>query len=254
MPAVTFRFHGDLNDFLPKDFRQTEIRVTVKGHETVKHLIESLGIPHTEVDAILADGNSVDFTFQPANSFEVDVIPIRISNKNSISHLQPVFTGEPRFILDGHLGKLASYLRLMGFDALYRNDYDDPELAEISSRENRILLTRDRGLLKRNEVEFGYCVRGKYLQSQVIEILQRFDLVGQVKPFSRCSRCNGLLTSVAKAEVFDHLEPKTKLYYDDFHKCSTCNQIYWKGSHFERMEKDIWALLELAKGNVGNVK
>jgi uncharacterized protein len=248
MPAVTFHFHADLMDFLPKEYRQVDLQMNLKGHETVKHLIESLGIPHTEVDVILANGVSVDFAFQPVNADEVDVFPVQILIDNSIRHLQPVFTGEPRFVLDGHLGKLACYLRLMGFDVLYRNDYDDSELAEISSRESRILLTRDRGLLKRSEVAYGYCVRGKYLQNQIVEVLHRYDLIGQVKPFSRCARCNGMLTPVSKVDVIDRLEPKTKLYYDDFRRCNGCDQIYWKGSHFEHMEKDIFRLLELARG------
>lgn len=251
MPEVTFHFHSALTEFLSKENRQAVLHVNFEGHETIKHLIESLGIPHTEVDVILVNGVSVDFTYQPEYADEVDVFPVQAFTETSVQHLQPVITGEPRFVLDGHLGKLASYLRLMGFDALYRNDYDDHELSEISSQQNRILLTRDRGLLKRSEVQFGYLVREKLIESQVVEILCRYDLVGLVKPFSRCARCNGVLTPVSKADVFDRLEPKTKLYYEDFRQCVTCDQIYWKGSHFERMEKDINVLIERAKTNAG---
>jgi uncharacterized protein with PIN domain len=151
-----------------------------------------------------------------------------------------------RFVLDGHLGKLASYLRLLGFDTLYRNDYDDDELADTSSNQRRILLTRDRGLLKRNRVWFGYCIRARSPGEQVVEVLKRFDLAERAHPFSRCACCNGLLTPVEKVDVFDRLEPKTKLYYDDFRICQDCDRIYWKGSHFERMESQLQDLLKLS--------
>ena len=247
MPAAAFRFHADLNDFLPKENRQGDIRVSFNGHETVKHLIEALGVPHTEVDIILVNGVSVDFTHQPGRDDQVDVYPARAWQGASIVHLQPEFPDQPRFVLDSHLGKLASYLRLFGFDALYRNDFGDEELAEISDHEDRILLTRDRGLLKRNQVKHGYCVRGKIPREQVVEVLHRYSLEDRIEPFSRCARCNGLLTPVSKTEVYERLEPKTKLYYDDFRICRDCDQIYWKGSHYERMEKAIQELLGLAK-------
>jgi uncharacterized protein with PIN domain len=247
MPVAVFRFHTELNDFLSKEKQQAEIVIPFDGHETVKHLAEALGVPHTEIDVILVNGVSVEFSFQPADGDQIDVYPAQTINGVSIIHLQVENLGEMRFVLDGHLGKLASYLRLLGFDSLYRNDYEDQELAEISSRENRILLTRDRGLLKRTQVRQGYCVRGKYPQQQVAEVLQRYDLPEHTNPFSRCARCNGLLTPVPKAEVFDRLEPKTKRYYDDFRKCEACDQIYWKGSHFERMEKNIHEMLNLAR-------
>jgi uncharacterized protein with PIN domain len=246
MPSATFLFHTDLNDFLPKDKRQADIKVDFNGHETVKHIIESLGVPHTEVDAILVNGVSVGFAHQPVQGDQIDVYPTRALEGIVRTHLQPEIPDEPRFVLDGHLGKLASYLRLLGFDTLYRNNYGDEELAKISNCENRILLTRDRGLLKRNLVSYGYCVRGKRAQKQVVEILRRYKLVDFTRPFSRCARCNGLLKQVSKADVYDRLEPKTKLYYDDFRKCEACDQVYWKGSHFQRMEKDVRNLLEVA--------
>jgi uncharacterized protein with PIN domain len=247
MPVATFCFHAALNDFLPKENRGAEITITFAGHETVKHLVEALGVPHTEVDVILVDGVSVDFSVQLAPGAQVDVYPHgETLVAKPLIHLQPENLNEPCFVLDGHLGKLAAYLRLLGFDALYRNDFDDAELAEISERENRILLTRDRGLLKRSQVQHGYWVRVKSPKHQVVEVLQRYDLAERTHPFSRCARCNGLLIPVPKAEVYDRLEPKTKLYYDDFRQCKVCDQVYWKGSHFKRLEKDIQTLLDQA--------
>jgi uncharacterized protein with PIN domain len=252
MSAAIFRFHTTLNDFLPKDKRQVRITVTFNGHETVKHLIESLGAPHTEVDVILINGISVDFSNQLADGDQVDIYPGReIIDGIAIIRLQPVIFGEIRFVLDGHLGKLASYLRLLGFDTLYRNIYDDDELAEISQKDGRVLLTRDRGLLMRNQVRYGYWVRAKFPQKQVVEVLSRYNLADQTQYFSRCARCNGYLNPVEKADVFDRLELKTRLYYHEFRMCQQCNQVYWRGSHFERLEAKLKNFVELSNSAKG---
>jgi uncharacterized protein len=139
--------------------------------------------------------------------------------------------------LDNHLGKLATFLRIMGLDAAYRNDYQDDELAEVASREGRILLTRDRGLLMRKVVSQGYCVRALDPRQQAVEIVRRFDLYGHIRPFRRCLRCNSLLHPVDKQAIIERLEPLTRQYYDEFHICPQCDKIYWKGSHYEHMEK-----------------
>ena len=145
-------------------------------------------------------------------------------------------------MLDVHLGRLAEYLRLLGFDTLYRNDYDDPELAEIAGRERRILLTRDLGLLKRSIVVYGLFVRATDPQQQVIEVLGRFDLFAAIEPFQRCSRCNGRLESVAKAAILHRLQPATSAQHDEFHRCQSCDQLYWKGSHWEHIQQFIAAV------------
>ena len=212
MPEANFFIHAELNDFLPNR-KKNETPVYFNEHETVKHLLESLGIPHTEVDVILVNGKSVGFDERLQAADRVDLYPYgEAVDVVPQIRLRPDLSSEPRFILDGHLGKLATYLRLLGIDTLYRNDFADSELAEISRSEQRILLTRDRGLLKRNMVMYGYCVRAKYPRKQVVEIIQRYGLADIAKPYSRCIHCNGLLVSVSKAEVVDRLEPKTKLY------------------------------------------
>jgi uncharacterized protein len=142
---------------------------------------------------------------------------------------------DPRFVLDAHLGKLAGYLRLLGFDTLYRNDYDDATLARISSDEHRILLTRDRGLLKRSMVTHGYYVRETDPQRQAIEVLRRFDLHRSIMPFHRCIRCNGVLRAADKSAIRAALPPRTSEYYDEFRVCDHCGKIYWKGSHYQRL-------------------
>lgn len=223
------------------------LRVAFNGHETVKHLIESLGVPHTEVDVILVNGKSQDFSFRVSDGDEVGVYPDSEElNPYQLIHLKPESKSQPQFVLDGHLGKLATYLRLLGFDTLYRNDYDDLELAEISSHQQRILLTRDRGLLKRGQVIRGYYIRTKVPRKQVIEVLKRFNLIGRERRFTRCARCNGLLVPVSKAKVINQLEPKTRQFYNEFRICRGCDQIYWKGSHFDRMESQLQEMLDLA--------
>jgi uncharacterized protein with PIN domain len=146
---------------------------------------------------------------------------------------------KPCFILDNHLGQLATYLRMLGFDSLYQNDYQDDELAQVSSQEERVLLTRDRRLLMRKAIRRGYCIHQTDPRLQAAEVLRRFNLFGQVRPFQRCLRCNSPLLVVSKQDVIERLEPLTKRYYDEFHICPSCNQIYWKGSHFEHMQQMI---------------
>jgi uncharacterized protein with PIN domain len=235
MKTARFIFVGDLNDLLSGDKKQTTIECSFNDGQSVKHLIESLGVPHTEVNHILVDGKPVDFSYLVRDGDRVSVYPVSLQPDEVEDGLQSKLTGEPRFVLDNHLGQLAAYLRMLGFDALYRNDYQDDELAIISNRQERVLLTRDRHLLMRNMVVFGYWVRSKIPREQLVEIVQRYHLAGLVRPFERCMRCNGILQPVQKEQIMDRLEPLTKLYFDDFRICPDCGQIYWKGSHYERM-------------------
>lgn len=246
MPQVIFRFYAELNDLLPADRRQVAFSQPFKGRVTVKHLIESLGVPHAEVDLILVDGRSVEFGHIVADGQRISVYPVFESlDIGSLTRLRPAPLRDLRFVLDTHLGQLATYLRLLGFDSLYRNDYDDPELALIARREERVLLTRDRGLLKRKLVTHGYCVRETDPELQMLEVVERFDLRGRLEPFSRCLRCNGLTGEVAKVDVVDRLPADTRRYYDEFRICSECRQVYWKGSHYRRMRAFLKRTLDL---------
>jgi len=245
MYAAKFRFYAELNDFLPQEKRQRTFTHVFELSASVKDMIEALGVPHTEIDLILANGQSVDFSYLVHDGDHISVYPVFESlDITPLVRLRPQPLRETRFVLDVHLGRLATYLRMLGFDTLYRNDYTDAELAHISSSESRILLTRDRGLLKRSIVTHGYCLRTTNPREQLVEVVRRFDLFTSIKPFQRCLRCNGLLQPVDKAAIIDRLQPQTRRHYHEFRRCQTCDHIYWKGSHYERMQRFIERILQ----------
>lgn len=245
MKKASFRFYAELNVFLPAGQRYQPIEVVFNGRQSVKHLIESSGIPHTEVDLVLVNGRSVDFSYLVQQDDLISVYPVFESlDIRPLLHLRPAPLRNTRFVLDGHLGRLAAYLRMLGFDSLYRNDYKDAELAQISADQTRILLTRDRGLLKRSQVTHGYCLLSKDPRQQLLSVIKRFNLSSSLKPFTRCIACNGILVSVEKAEVEHHLQPLTRKYFHEFSQCDQCGKVYWKGSHHKRM----LSLLDWIKG------
>lgn len=216
------------------------MNIQLQRRTSVKDLIESLGVPHTEVEYIIANGASVGFDYIVNGQEFLEVVPAGVvAPVPQARPVRPPVTGEKRFVLDTHLGKLSVYLRLLGFDTLYRNDYGDDTLAAVAVSERRILLSRDRGLLKRGIVEYGYYPRETAPDLQAREVLRRYDIAGEIEPFRRCIRCNGLTSPVSKADVLDRLEPKTRKYYDEFRQCESCGRIYWKGSHYGRMRELI---------------
>ncbi len=223
---INIRFYEELNDFLPQEQYKREFTQALKKERSIKDLIESIGVPHTEIDLIIVNGESVDFNYQVKDGDHISVYPVFESlDISSLKHCQPRPMRNTRFVLDAHLGRLAAYLRMLGFDTLYRNDYDDPELAEISADEHRILLTCDRRLLMRKQVTHGYFVRQRQPRLQLLEILKRFDLYDNQQPFTRCMHCNGTTRPVIKQEIAAQLLPKTKKYYDEFFQCKTCNLL-----------------------------
>lgn len=237
MPAATFRFYASLNDFLPLARRGRSFVHHFEARTSIKDMIESLGVPHTEVDLLLVNGESVDFDRIVQDGDRISVYPpFTTLDISSLTRVRPEPPPEPRFVLDVHLGKLAAYLRLLGFDALLPDDSDDANLARLAAEEDRILLTRDRGLLKRSSVRYGYCLRSTDSTRQLLEVMRRYRLVNLVQPFTRCLRCNGLLEPVDKASISDRLPPATNANYNEFRHCQSCGQIYWKGSHYARLE------------------
>ena len=235
MATACFRFYAGLNDFLPPDRRGRPLCQQFERKASVKDMIESLGVPHTEIGLIVADGRPVTFSHIVRDGDRISVYPEFVDIELPASlRLQPPLPRDIRFVVDANLGRLARYLRLIGFDTLYRNDYDDAEVATISAAENRILLTRDRTLLRRGIIRHGYFVRADKPLEQLREVVMRFDLADRIRPFARCIRCNGTLERVEKEKIVERLEPKTKRYYSDFLICRDCGQIYWRGSHYRR--------------------
>jgi uncharacterized protein with PIN domain len=240
---VSIRFYAELNDFLAPERRMVPFPCAFHVSAPVRDLIESLGVPHTEVDLILVNGRSADFSHLVEDGDRISVYPVFESiDIAPVTRLRPRPLRQTRFVLDVHLGRLAAYLRMMGFDSLYRNDYRDEELARLSGGEERILLTRDRELLKRAVVTRGYYVRATSPRQQLAEVLRRFDLFDSATPFARCLACNGLLEPVAKDAVGELLPPRVRERHDEFLRCDACARVYWKGSHHARMTKIVEAI------------
>jgi uncharacterized protein with PIN domain len=242
LQVASFRFYAELNDFLPPTKQQIPLVYPFHGMPTIKEAIEAGGVPHTEVDLILVNGVSVVFDYRLRDGDRVAVYPVFESfDISPLLCLRPQPLREPKFILDVHLGKLAKYLRMLGFDTLYRNDYQDPDIIAMALRERRIILTHDRGLLKARAVTHGYWIRSTEPQQQVREVLQRFDLQRLIRPLQRCLLCNGLVKPVDKQTILPRLLPQTARYYDEFYQCSACMQLYWKGAHHRKMREFIQA-------------
>ena len=230
--TLYLRFYEELNDFLPPARRKVEFSHQIDRNASVKDVIESLGVPHTEVELIVVNGKSVDFSYGVQDNDHISVYPMFESMDISpILRLRDKPLRTTHFVVDSNLGRLARYLRLLGFDCLYRNDYTDNEVAEIASHQHRIVLTRDRTLLRQKIITHGYFVREVRPREQVKEVLQRFDLYRMVTPFSRCTRCNGVVSVVDKDQIVERLQPLTRKHYEDFKMCDSCSQIYWLGSH-----------------------
>lgn len=243
---VWFRFYEELNDFLPKTRKKVGFQIECEQKQTVKDAIEALGIPHTEIDLILVNGQSVSFGYHIRSNDKISVYPVFESlDISQVTRLRNKPLRIPSFILDVHLGKLAKYLRMTGFDTLYENWFNDSEIVEIAICEKRIILTRDTGLLKHKVVTHGYWIRSQKPMEQFTETARRFDLFSKFKPFRRCIVCNGLVNKTSKQSVIHQLKPRTKIYYNKFFKCSSCGKAYWKGSHFERMQKLIFELADV---------
>jgi uncharacterized protein with PIN domain/sulfur carrier protein ThiS len=241
--SVDIRAYAELNDFLRPDERYTVLHRPVRPHQTVKDVVEAAGIPHTEVDLVLVNGQPVDFDHHPRAGDRITAYPVfETLDIGRVTRVRPRPLREPRFVADVNLGGLAKLMRLMGLDVHCRWDADDAELAEVSAAEHRILLTRDRGLLKRRNVTHGVYIRSDRPVDQVVEVVRRLDLVECLAPFTRCLRCGGAVVAVAKAEVEDRLEPLTRRYYDTFRQCRDCGRVYWPGSHKVRLNAAVQAI------------
>jgi len=235
---ATIRCYAELNDFLARERRQVAFDHAWDGRASVKDLLEGLGVPHGEVDLLLVNGESSDFDRLVEDGDRVAAYPVfEAFDIASETKVRPEPLRETRFVLDVHLGRLAAFLRLAGFDALYRRDCADSDLAAISAALKRILLSRDQALLKRRIITHGYYVRSTDPAQQLAEVVRRFDLRRTARPFTRCTVCNGAVTTVSREEAGDRVPPLSRQLYDDFRRCQDCGRVYWKGTHYGRLRR-----------------
>jgi len=240
MYTVELRFYEELNDFLPPRFRKRPFRVRFPERRSVKDLIEAQGVPHTEVDLILVNGESVGFDYIVRDGDRISVYPTFESlDISPVSRLDRPPLRRPRFVADVHLRKLARRLRLLGFDCLWNPKWTDAQLAAISAREQRVLLTRDRALLMRAIVTHGIYLHSDDSEQQVRQVLERLDLYGAATPFARCIECNGVLRPIEKQAAKDRIPPRTYRYIDEYYECTACGKVYWKGTHWPRLQRLI---------------
>lgn len=238
-----FRFYEELNDFLAPDRRKVAFDYAFNGTPSVKDAIEAIGVPHSEVDLVLVDGRSVGFEHRLTGGERVAVYPVfERLDIAPLTRLRPRPLRQTRFVVDVHLGKLARHLRLLGFDTLHRNDWDDATIVRRSLDEARTILTRDVGLLKNAAVTHGHWVRATAPRAQLAEVVRAFDLSGAMRPFTRCTVCNGELRPVAKDAVAERLPERVRARCTEFAQCGQCERIYWAGTHHERLRRLVAAV------------
>jgi len=244
MVTATFRFYEELNDFLAPDRRKREFTVPCARAATTKHMIEALGVPHTEVELILVNGESADFSRQLQEGDRVAVYPrFEAMDVTPLLRVRDYPLRETRFVADAHLGGLAHMLRMLGFDTLYDNQFQDDAIVAIGEQDGRIVLTRDRELLKRRAVTHGCYVHALKTEDQLREIVERLDLARSAKPFTLCLHCNAPLRAVEKADVIDRLPSSVREHYTRFSTCDACGRVYWEGSHWRNMRRLLDGLL-----------
>ena len=245
MPKVTLRFYEELNDFLPKYRRKVDFEARFKGKRSIKDMIESFGVPHTEIDLILVDGTSVDFNYILQDGNRIGVYPVFESlNIAHVTHLRKIPLRKSKFIADVNLGDIVKYMRALGFDLYFDALLSTYEIIDISKIENRIILTKNRKLLNFKKVSHAIFIRPGTTTEQIRYIIDYLDIKGDIKPFSRCLRCNTLLDVVPKKNILDRIPPKTKAFCDEFAQCRSCDKIYWRGTHYENMQKVLNDILE----------
>lgn len=235
-----FRFYEELNDFLPPERRKRDIELPFEPPVPVRHLIENLGVPHTEVEVILVNGLSVGLEHPVKDGDRVSVYPVfEALDITPLLRIRPKPLRNPRFLADAHLGKLAHLLRMLGLDTLFFNDAGDRYLATLSADQGRVLLTRDKALLMRRNITHGCYIRSGVPREQLLQVVHRLDLRQMIRPFSRCMECNGLLHSIPKRHVESGLPIGVALHYNEFWRCAGCGRVYWKGHHYRAMQQWI---------------
>jgi len=235
--SVLLRCYAELNEFLAPGERQRDREVALAGPTTLGVLLDRVGIPAAAVEVALVDGASCGLDHPLGGGERVSLYPVfEALDPTPMLRLREAPLRRVRFVADAHLGRLARYLRLLGFDTLYENDLGDPELAAIAKREGRILLSRDRALLDGPGLTHGLWVPSTRPREQVAQVVERLDLYRLLRPFTRCTICNGLLAEVEKAEIAGELPERVLRVFDAFWRCQGCGRLYWQGSHYQRLQ------------------
>ncbi|MBC9071888.1 Mut7-C ubiquitin/RNAse domain-containing protein [Thauera sp. CAU 1555] len=244
MATATFRFYEELNDFLVPARRRQSFSCTLARAAATKHMIEALGVPHTEVELVLVNGESCDFDRQLRDGDRVAVYPkFEALDITPLLRVREHPLRTVRFVADAHLGGLARLLRMSGFDTLYDNHFEDRAIAEIAATEQRIVLSRDRELLKRREITHGCYVHAQRSALQLREIFERLDLARSARPLTLCLHCNTPLRPLDAALAGARVPPAVASRYRRFSTCDSCGRIYWEGSHWRRMRAMLAPLL-----------
>jgi len=241
---IDLHFDSGLTFFLSKQDRATALTRILREKTSIKDAIEACGVPHPEVDLVQSNGATLPFEHQLQTDAVLEVYGVVASPATAEEHLQQRRLA--RFVVDGHLGRLARDLPFLGFDVVYQTDPPDDLLIAVAAAEDRALVTRDRRLLMWRAVRHGYCPRSHDPGEQIVEILRRFDLAEVIAPFTRCPACNAMLRQVEEWDILERLEPLTRIHYDEFRRCANCGKVYWSGSHVSKLE----ARLERIRGRL----
>lgn len=243
MIRICFRFYEELNDYLPKELRKVWFEYSFPDGSNLKNAILSMGVPPEKIDLILVNQQSKGFDYLLHDGDQISVFPtFELFNISGISQIREKPLQNPKFICDVHLGRLCKYLRMLGWDTLYSNQYTPEEMVAISRQENRIILSRNYKLTRDREVTHSYWIRSANPLEQISDLTDKLDLTTGADQLTRCLNCNDKLLAIEKQEILERLQPLTMKYHTEFLWCATCNQIYWKGTHFENMLKFIHQL------------
>ncbi len=254
MVTATFRFYQELGDFLPRERRERTFAADCAHRSTAKHMIEALGVPHTEVEMVLVNGDESGFdrVLEEGDHVAVyarfELLEVGPHGGPGPERLRERPRERMRFVADSHLGGLARLLRMAGYDTLYDNHYHDDEVEDLAENDDRIVLTRDRELLKRRSIVNGCYIHALDPPQQLRELFERLDLAGGARPFSLCLHCNVPLRAVDKADVLDRLPESVSALHDSFTACDNCLRVYWKGSHYKRMAALLAAVGQRREG------
>jgi uncharacterized protein with PIN domain len=243
MATAILRFYAELNDFLPALRRQRDCVVPFAAPAPARHLIECCGVPHTEVELIVRAGDSLGLETPVVDGDRLAVYPVfEAFDVRPELRVRQRPLRRLRFVADAHLGRLARDLRMLGFDTLWENDLGDPDLARLSAAEHRILLTRDRQLLMRQQVTHGCFLHAAAVDAQLAYLVERLQLCGEIKPFSRCTACNAEVEPAGLHAVRDRVPAGVRRRLDAYWRCRGCGRVYWRGSHWEAMARRVATL------------